>query len=784
MDSQDGRRRSLLDFTPKPVCLQNFYDAPQSSGPWFHPGAIREPSQGDQAAALLFPDGRRTSLPEFQDYRNPDFASDCTTNPDDSGYGSITYSTTSAPAATEEGWILGLMGQNYPIFSANLAVTPQPSPEPPSTLRCDECKATVKSQGELKKHKQRHDKSFKCAHAGCSKGQRGFSTPNDLVRHQRSVHGLHNLPGRSFICPLCPPTAKGHKIWPRADNFRQHLLRAHQIKLNADDDHTRYLHRPAIRKKDLKELGEFDGLVGAHAQPPSCEEPKSITEGIDSALQFNSEVAETREPGHQESVPPAMSEEPMSRDLSPFGLDNSSAEPTVTIDAASSLNTVNNDAPVQPGLLDQRVDLDNGFAGNGEEGVRAKEDFTTDLYLFAGLSMIIDGAPATENQCASASTSKLSPLMEDQQDLKIDWEGWELDYQTPHPGVQEPFVGFGGDAAEAYQLQNAGAQHDATNSMFMETPQPGSDPSEILKFLKQLPKDMLQSALREDEGQDTEHESLWEEIGQKALFECPETGCDKSFNRPCELKKHMKRHQKPYGCTFKSCCKRFGSKNDWKRHESNQHYMLEKWNCDEPGCSKVCQRRESFKNHLQKDHGLHDANALEDKLETCRLGRHCDPRFWCGFCVRVIDIDVNERGGNSWTKRCDHIDSHLFGKDGLERKGIREWRHQEDEMNDPTPRVEDLELETTLLSPTPPSLVDEMTTYKRKRRASNGSRAMPRKKAIKAQFYMWKCCQCDTLVNWKTSSLCFECDHARCLTGCTAEPVISQDSENEDPEGG
>lgn len=185
----------------------------------------------------------------------------------------------------------------------------------------------------------------------------------------------------------------------------------------------------------------------------------------------------------------------------------------------------------------------------------------------------------------------------------------------------------------------------------------------------------------------------------------------------------MKRHEKPYGCTFKSCSKRFGSKNDWKRHESSQHFMLEKWDCDEPDCSKICQRRESFKNHLQKDHDMSDAELIDDKLESCRLGRHCDPRFWCGFCVRVIHIDVQERGGNSWTKRCDHIDNHLFGKEGLQKHDMKEWRHQENQLQDAGSVSGRKEAEAP----------------ERKRRSSSESSFRPRKRVTRTPTYMWIC---------------------------------------------
>lgn len=232
------------------------------------------------------------------------------------------------------------------------------------------------------------------------------------------------------------------------------------------------------------------------------------------------------------------------------------------------------------------------------------------------------------------------------------------------------------------------------------------------------------------------------------------------------------RHEKPYGCTFRSCSKRFGSKNDWKRHESSQHYLLETWACNEPGCNKSCQWRESFKNHLQKDHYMTDAEGIDAKLDACLLGRHCDPRFWCGFCVRVIHLDINEKGGNSWTKRCEHIDNHLFGKEGLEKKAIREWKHQDQQG----PRAAGVG--ACRRPPVAEVAPGEVGGNERKRRSSGDANVRPRKKANKTRTYMWTCCMCSTM-NLKTSSCCFECHHPRCLRSCTVEYVFAPESDED-----
>ncbi len=138
----------------------------------------------------------------------------------------------------------------------------------------------------------------------------------------------------------------------------------------------------------------------------------------------------------------------------------------------------------------------------------------------------------------------------------------------------------------------------------------------------------------------------------------------------------MKRHERPYGCTFLTCNKTFGSKNDWKRHENSQHYHLETWRCDEErpeggACAKVCYRRQSFQDHLKRDHQLPDDDNLKTKLEDCRIGRNCQARFWCGFCTELIVL--KKKGLEAWAERFDHIDDHFMGRKPFPKQSIQDW---------------------------------------------------------------------------------------------------------------
>lgn len=158
--------------------------------------------------------------------------------------------------------------------------------------------------------------------------------------------------------------------------------------------------------------------------------------------------------------------------------------------------------------------------------------------------------------------------------------------------------------------------------------------------------------------------------------------CDKSFNRKCELKKHQKRHDKPYACTFHNCSKNFGSKNDWKRHENSQHLQLEIWRCDEKHqhphqgtgeqvCGWVAHRRESFRMHLSKEHNIVDEPSIEKKVTECHIGRNCESRFWCGFCRKTIEFQKDKK--LAWSARFDHIEDHFIGRNGVRQQNIRDW---------------------------------------------------------------------------------------------------------------
>jgi hypothetical protein len=156
-------------------------------------------------------------------------------------------------------------------------------------------------------------------------------------------------------------------------------------------------------------------------------------------------------------------------------------------------------------------------------------------------------------------------------------------------------------------------------------------------------------------------------IGMKS---CPFEGCTFS-GRTCDLSKHMKRHQKPYGCTYPRCYESFGGMSDWKRHENSQHFQLEAFRCDYLNASRVVcgqhyHRSSQFEKHLAEAHHL-DSSRFEATMKRCRIGRNGQGQFWCGFCTHIRPLTMKRNA--AWEERFDHIAHHIQ----KEKRRIEDW---------------------------------------------------------------------------------------------------------------
>ncbi|KAH8433645.1 putative C2H2 finger domain protein [Aspergillus melleus] len=166
------------------------------------------------------------------------------------------------------------------------------------------------------------------------------------------------------------------------------------------------------------------------------------------------------------------------------------------------------------------------------------------------------------------------------------------------------------------------------------------------------------------------HAAPVDNTNEKKWIQCE--FCSKRTRLRCEMKKHKKRHERPYGCTFHKCNKTFGSKADWKRHENSQHYLRQSWRCTlhdvtQGGlqCARLFYRQEIYIQHLKGHHHAGDDDVRAAIHKNC-IGQsdqsqlNGQSQFWCGFCRNIVPL--MDQGLAAWNERFNHIDSEHFKK--------------------------------------------------------------------------------------------------------------------------
>ncbi|KAF2964919.1 hypothetical protein GQX73_g8635 [Xylaria multiplex] len=582
------------------------------------------------------------------------------------------------------------------------------------------------------KHDQRHKKPFKCDIKDCPRRLQGFSTTNDLDRHKRSVHPGSQTFGNRYVCQLGSCKSK-EKIWPRADNFKAHLKRVHL--------------RESVSDEDLEAC--------IYIQPTSLDEPQDNSRQEEVMSAYNQCPGLTNgQPNNWYEIAPGMNS---------LALNGAESEETLTLSGP------------QQGLANLHI-----------HPTAPHEDLyqrTTELDLMPS-GTIVSSSPIQHNQLSHESEVSESASPTREQMIQAP-RGHSIETQTT--SVDPPRFEISDEAGEllsrsspVHSLPDGSVKTDGGASESTEPEDPSTpetdvvklhmnDPNEISRVLEYLRvRGVLEGHLEqlgyEKKGFEAARPTKLEAEPATNQQHChPCSTCPKVFPRRCELKKHEKRHEKPYGCTLPDCDKRFGSKNDWKRHENTQHFMLEIWKCDEEGCEKLCHRREVFKAHLEKDHQIDDQNESEAKLEKCRVGRNHEARFWCGFCQKVIEI--KQKGQQAWAERFDHIDEHFSGRNGA-RKEIGEWKNFDQTKRS---KEDSDDGSDSGLSPrnakahhsAPEGIQYPPSQSKPKRKRVDGSNAGSSKKS-RVQTRAFVCCNCKDLVT-VSQAQCISCDHIPCV---------------------
>ncbi|KAI0911315.1 hypothetical protein F4823DRAFT_316108 [Ustulina deusta] len=638
------------------------------------------------------------------------------TNPDTQSImgGSIVDAQFSMPDAVSENHIaLGVPCDSWaspPIRLETMSMT------------CRECGKPVKTKSEMRKHDQRHKKPFKCDVSDCPRRIEGFSTPNDLDRHKRSVHPGSQTFGNRYVCQIGACKNKD-KIWPRADNFKAHLKRVHMKEQVSDEDLEGCIYKPPTsfdgpqdnsRQEAMSDYSEYSGLP--HVQTNNWAPFVEVAHNINS-------LGPLSEAQGQETLSMSSSQ----RELSNFHIHHTAQrqelyqEPTEPDPRSHSLMT--SSSPIQHNQLSQESEVTEPTSPPTQgQMTRVPRDHSA------------------ETQVTSVDPSASSLLDEYSDSLSRNSRESSL-----HEHLVKEDDGADSIKSEAILASGTGSLKLDLSNLDL------NDTSEMRKLVEALQnRGLLEQFGYKKDGSEAGEPTKTEPdaaVNPSPCHPCPH--CKKTFPRRCELKKHEKRHEKPYGCTMPDCDKKFGSKNDWKRHENTQHFSLEMWRCDEESCDRLCPRREMFRTHLEKDHQIADQNKLDAKLERCRVGRNCEARFWCGFCQKIVEI--KQQGHQAWAERFDHIDEHFSGRNDRARKEISEWK----DFDLPRPSKEDFEDGDD----SGPSSKNAKAKTKRKR-DDGGNLANSKKTRLQSRGLV--CCHCGDLVTVSQARCNFPCEHIPC----------------------
>ncbi|EED16042.1 C2H2 finger domain protein, putative [Talaromyces stipitatus ATCC 10500] len=553
----------------------------------------------------------------------------------DSGYGSQyngdTRSSMSLPSSLDTRTEVSPDDCHTYIKSVTEPRQPRTESIEENQLRCTQCPWTGKLPSEMRKHLARHRKSHLCEENHCG---RRFGSLNDLERHRKSVHNkspqcgpkeMYKCFGRNCRHP--------EKEWPRLDNFKAHLRRQHDDQ-NVEDlvsQSRLWYEKRKIEEEEKKE--------------------KLITEGPASGIEVT-----PRKEATQSNVDTLKTPSP---------LDNDDSLKTITPFKMLLSSGPHNSGDYFDGRL---KDLTLNPIGHSQSfpGNISPENLQTPNDSFPSTLKTGSSSPVQADMKLPSLPDVLGDISsQGRNDLVFRKRPESTPEKRTLPGVESFDPGVMSEKAFAIAAKLQNEMHCLSH-----------EERKVIASIINLEKTQERS---KEEDSFSKRVDTREEPSQSAKVVSKKEGftcqtCQKSFSRPSTLRKHQKRHEKPYGCTFTGCYSSFGSKSDWKRHESMQHCHTQSFRCSLPRdkhdeCARVFLREQEFLKHLDiVHHGPGRMKKLQ-QLADGRIGANdAESKFtyWCGFC-KVIKI-VEKTGVEALKERFDHIDSH-FQKGG----NIKRW---------------------------------------------------------------------------------------------------------------
>ncbi|KAH7060611.1 hypothetical protein B0J12DRAFT_695972 [Macrophomina phaseolina] len=535
------------------------------------------------------------------------------------------------------------------------------------SLLCPDCGETAKCPSDFKKHTLKHTKPWTCDEPDCSRKE-GFTTINDLKRHQKSVHKIGGM-SKSFRC-VADRCRNKDKLWPRLDNFKQHINRMHKDEYDMDD---------------LINRSQIFSSLGAGSSDISSAVPASQMEsriaGIDSE---RSDVNATKI-----ITPPAIPLVQQRNEESYGDLSPDLKVPFPAIFPETRPWTQSNVEEPENGIVQSQKAQENRMGSRRPQPdapkLRELADAATAASNTRGRPSSGDGPIATSSKSESSKRG--------------------LAKEHPHKSLLAKISNMmaksitNGAASESLQkavlrallelednrniITTADSHSETASKANLKGRNPGKLPprfsgpdgtelnistAEVREGLAAMSRGIKKAVPKPKTTANTKTKKI----------KCPD--CSSSFNRQCDLRKHSYRHSRPWGCTFSRCYKRLGSKSDWTRHEGNKHNHMAIWRCEQlrPSSASCDPRRlhptvcaeifwdvRNFSAHLISAHQL-ESPSISSEIVVRHLSRGLNHRFWCGFCQAIIPLD--RRGVKGSDIRNNHIDKHF-----MEGKRINNW---------------------------------------------------------------------------------------------------------------
>lgn len=285
--------------------------------------------------------------------------------------------------------------------------------------------------------------------------------------------------------------------------------------------------RPSARRHDLKGVGDSLECMDSESRPMSLQESPILSGGHQLAVEPRFSGGRLVH-GHQ-------------RAAESMGIDPTLFNPSPVVACRTSATVpslIGEETPfIHPAILNQPVGSIDGMRDSATTyTMQHQSDFALDQPSFLRRQPFSADEDDNDEPSLSASTPRDTAPVE-LPSATDSYESWKQDNSAFSDATSEEFDGFGADAANAQQCRRVPDDGFFLDMLRETLPNMVSDPSEIVKYLKRFPKELLQTALRAENGQDTEPDSNSEdESSPRIQICCPDPDCGKNFSRPCELK--------------------------------------------------------------------------------------------------------------------------------------------------------------------------------------------------------------------------------------------------------